>query len=282
MNRVAIVTDSASDLSPQLQQQHGITVVPLIVRFGHETFLDGQMSLDDFWAKVHGGSAHPETSQPSVGSYEEAYRTLIEQGYDVLSMAVTSKHSGTYNSAYAAAQAFPGQVAVFDTLSLSNVQGYQAIAAARLAREGRSLQDIVTVLEGIRARTCVFIQLDTIEFLRRGGRASQTMPALEKLVRFLSIKPLLSMPDGQLKPFGATRSLEKGMARIMEEIGKRMPAEQLIVLHTRLPEEADKFAQRLADQFGFATTDILITEAGPVLSSHAGPGVIAGAVVSRS
>lgn len=282
MPKIAIVTDTGADLTPAQQAQYGITVIPLVVRFGTETYQDDQLTLDQFWTKVHQGPPFPATSQPPTGLFEEAFRSLIAQGNHVLCLCITSKHSGTLNSAYAAAQSFPGQVTVFDTLSLSLAQAYQAITAVQMAAQGHSLEEILARLDSIRARTHFCIALDTIEYLRRGGRADQVMPLLESVVRVLNIKPLLGVVDGQLKPLGAARSREKSWRHIVQELSKHVPAEAVIVAHTRLAAEAPGFARTLAEQLNFPLEQIPIAETGAILSSHAGPGVMAAAVVQRS
>jgi len=282
MPKIAVVTDSGCDLSQAQQVKYGINVVPLVVRFGTDVYLDGQLSLDEYWTKVQEGTAHPETSQPSSGMFEEAFRPWIEKGYHVLCLTITSKHSGTFNSAYAASQSFPGQVTVFDTLSLSLGQGYQAMVAAQASAEGRSLKEIITQLESIRARTRLFILLDTIEYLRRGGRADQIIPILERVVRVLNVKPVIELADGQLKFVAVERSHDKGVQRIRQEILKRGPAEALISVHTRCSDEAHELARTLAESLNFPVERTLIGEAGPVLSSHAGPGVVAAAIVTKA
>lgn len=282
MSKIAIVTDTAADLTPAQQAQYGITVVPLVVRFGTDTYLDNQLTLDEFWTKVRQGPPFPGTSQPPTGLYEEAFRSLVAQGNHVVCLCVTSKHSGTLNSAFAAAQSFPGQVTVFDTLSLSLAQAYQAITAAQMAAQGANLEEIIARLESIRGRTHFCIALDTIEYLRRGGRADQIMPLLEGVVRVLNIKPLIGVVDGQLKPLAAARSREKSWRHIVQELSKHLPAEAVIVAHTRLASEAPGFARTLAEQLNFPLDQIAIAETGAILSSHAGPGVMAAAVVQRS
>ena len=247
-----------------------------------QTYLDNELNLDEFWAKVRQGPPFPGTSQPPTGLYEEAFRSLIAQGNHVLCLCITSKHSGTLNSAYAAAQSFPGQVTVFDTLSLTLGQAYQAITASQMAAEGHSLEQILARLEGIRTRTHFGIALDTIEYLRRGGRADQIMPVLERVCRVLNIKPLLGIVDGQLKLLGAARSREKSWSHIAQELSKHVPAEAVIVAHTRLGAEAPGFARTLAKQLNFPLEQIPIAETGAILSCHAGPGVMAAAVVQRS
>jgi DegV family protein with EDD domain len=282
MPKIAIVTDTGADLTPAQQAQYGITVVPLVLRFGTETYFDNQVALDEFWAKARHGPPFPATSQPPTGLYEEAFRSLIAKGSQVLCLCITSKHSGTVNSAYAAAQSFPGQVTVFDTLSLTLAQAYQAITASQMAAQGHGLDEILARLEGIRARTHFGIALDTIEYLRRGGRADQVMPVLERVCRVLNIKPLLGVVDGQLKLLSAARSREKSWQHIIHELSKHVPAEAVFVAHTRLTAEAPGFARTLAEQLHFPLEQIPIAETGAILSSHAGPGVMAAAVVQRS
>jgi len=281
MSKVAVVSDSACDLRPELQEKYGITVVPLVIRFGQEVHLYGEITLDEYWEKVFEGTHPPETSQPSVGQFEQTFGPLVQEGYDVVCLTITGKHSGTFNSAYAASQSFPGRVSVFDTLSLSLAQGCQVIAAAKAAAEGRSLEEVLALLESIRNRMQMFIGLDTIEFIRRGGRADKLIPALDRMARVFKIKVLLQVVDGELKPLGIARSRAKVAQRIKEEIARHGPAEMLVVAHTRCPDEVAALAQSLAEQEGFPVDDMLIGEVGPALSSHAGPHALAAAVVQR-
>jgi DegV family protein with EDD domain len=278
MSKIAIVTDTGADLTPAQLTEHGIHVVPLTVTFGTESFPDNQLSLDQFWARVKAGG-HPATSQPPSGLYEQLFRNLIETGHEVLCLCITSKHSGTFNSAWAASQTFPGKVTVFDTLSLSLAQAYQATTAARMAREGAELAEILKRLESIRSRTHFAIALDTIESLKRGGRASQIIPVLERVVQVLSIKPMLEIRDGQLKLLGAARSRDKSHRAIIDELAKHTPVEAAMVCHTRSAELAPGFAAALAGRLGLPVESIPIAETGAILSSHAGPGVMAAGVV---
>ncbi|OQB28123.1 MAG: DegV domain-containing protein/M5005_Spy1226 [Chloroflexi bacterium ADurb.Bin180] len=278
MSKIAIVTDTGMDLTPQQTAELGIHVVPLMVTFGTETFPSSDLSIEDYWARVKAGG-RPGTSQPPTGLYEQVYRQLVEAGQQVLCLAITSKHSGTFNSAWLAAQNFPGQVTVFDTLSLALAQAYQAITAARMAREGASMEAILQRLESIRARTHFVIALDTIESLRRGGRADQIIPVLERVVRVLSIKPLLEIRDGQLKLLGAARSREKSHRQIIDELAKHTPVEAAMVCHTRSADIAPAFAAALAARLGVPVESIPIAETGAILASHAGPGVMAAGVI---
>jgi DegV family protein with EDD domain len=282
MPAIAIVTDTSSDLPKAAQERYGIITVPLTVRFDQDEHLDCDLALDEFWRRARQAPPYPATSQPSVGMFEKAFAQQVEQGKQVICMTVTSKHSGTFNSAYTAAQSFPGKVTVFDTLSLSLCQSYMAISAAKAAEEGRSVEEIMALLESLRSRTQFFLALDTIEFLRRGGRADRIMPILERVVRMLSIKPLLRFDEGELSPMGAARSRQKAMQRIRQEIAKFAPAEMLFVIHTRSPELATVLAQSLSDEMNFPREQMMVGETGPVLSCHGGPGIIAAAIVQRT
>lgn len=171
---------------------------------------------------------------------------------------------------------------MFDTLSLSLCQGYQAVAAARAAAAGLSVDEVIALLESIRARTHLYGCLDTVEYARRGGRVDALIPVLERVARVLSIKPILHVVDGELKLLGAARSLAKGVRRIRQEVARRGPVEALFVIHTRQADAAKRVAQALAKQEGLAFEDVLIAEAGPALASHGGPGVLAAGMVERA
>ncbi len=135
MNPIAIVTDSACDLAPAVLAEHHVTAVPLVVRFGLEVFEDGQLTLDEFWAKVAQSPYPPQTSQPPTGAFEAAFSGLVGAGYHVICPVISSKISGTFNSAYAAAQRFAERVTIFATQTWSLAQGYQVLAAAKAAAD---------------------------------------------------------------------------------------------------------------------------------------------------
>jgi DegV family protein with EDD domain len=270
--KVQIITDSACDLGRDLLERLRIAVVPLIVRFGTETYEDGELSMDEYWKKTK--EIHPQTSQPSVGTYEKFYERGVEQGKQVLCVTVTSKHSGTFNSAYAAAQRFGDAVRTFDSLSLSLGQGLMAAAAAQAAKAGQSLSEIMGMLEDLRERMKVMIILDTLENLRLGGRAAAFIAVAERMTQALNIKTIVNVVEGQLQLMGAARSFKKALKRLAGMIEEMAPLEHLAVAHTRRLEAAQEFADRLAEIVSFPRDRIWLAEAGPALSSHAGAGVI--------
>jgi DegV family protein with EDD domain len=270
---VRIVTDSGCDLPRQIVEHLKITVVPLVVRFGAEVHEDGMLSIDKFWQKT-GEPHHPQTSQPSVGVFEEAYEPLVSQGKQVLCLTITSRHSGTFNAARVAAERFGDAVCVFDSLSVSLGLGLQAILAAQAAKAGHSMQQIVALVQDMRARMRLMILLDTLRYLRSGGRADALIAAADRMMRALNVKPLINLVDGQLRLMGTARSFEKGLNRMMSLVAQLEPLEHLAVVHTRRQSIAEEMANRLAECTGFRREHVWVRETGPALASHAGPGVI--------
>jgi DegV family protein with EDD domain len=279
MAQVRIVTDSAADLTAETAAAFGITVVPLVVRFGEEVFANAQMTCDAFWAKVASSPHHPGTSQPPMGVFEEAFGRLVEAGHPVLCVALTSKHSGTYSTAAAAAQRFGDQVKVIDSLSLSLGQGEITLAAARAARAGLDLNQVAEVVEDVQSRSQLLIWLNPSEYIRRGGRADAIMPVLDRVTKMLQIKPILNVVDGRLGLHGLARSYERGLAKLRQQVLELAPVERLAVGHIRCPDLADETARLLARRLDYPLDRIRIVEAGPLLSTHGGPRVVGVAVV---
>jgi len=270
---IRIVTDSSCDLPRRLVERFKIAVVPLIVRFGPEVYDDGELSAAEFWQKA-AGPHHPQTSQPSVGTFEQVFERLVAQGRQVLCLTITGKHSGTFNSARLAAQRFGEVVKVFDSLSLSLGLGLQALAAARAARDGRSMQEILALLEDMRARVRVTIVLDTLENLRRGGRADGFIAVADRMTRALNIKAIINVVDGQLRLLGAARSFRSGLRRALNLVERLGPLEHLAVVHTRRQETAEEMAGRLAECTGFPREGVWVRETKAALASHGGMGLI--------
>jgi DegV family protein with EDD domain len=270
---VRIVTDSSCDLPRRLVERFKIAVAPLIVHFGPEVYEDDQLSAEEFWQRA-AGPHHPQTSQPSVGRFEDLFERLVAQGKQVLCLTITSKHSGTFNAARLAAQRFGQAVQVFDSLSASLGLGLQAMAAAQAAQAGRSMQEILALLEDMQTRMRLTIVLDTLENLRRGGRADGFIAVVDRMTRVLDIKPIINVVRGQLRLMGAARSFQGGLNRVLAVVEQLGPLEQLAVIHTRRQEMAEEVADRLAEHIGFLREHIWVRETGTVLSAHGGAGLI--------
>jgi fatty acid kinase fatty acid binding subunit len=270
---IKIVTDSGGDLPAQLRQEWDIESVPLTVLFGGEAYRDGDLTVDEFWEKA-AGPHHPKTSQPPVGAYEEVYERLVALGKQVLCVTLTGKHSGTFNAARLAAQRFSGAVIVFDSLSLSLGEGVQALVAAEAARAGHSMAEILAILENLRARMRLLIVLDSLENLRRGGRAAAFIAVADRMARALNIKVMINLEEGQLRLSGAARSFKGALARVLGMIEQLGPLDHLAVVHTRNPHTAQEVAEELAQRTRFPRERIWVRETEGVLAVHAGPGVI--------
>ncbi len=271
---IQIVTDSSCDLPQEVVERLGIEIVPLVVLFGTEAYQDKELTMEEFWEKA-AGPYLPQTSQPPVGVFEEFFERWVAQRKQVLCLTLTGKHSGTFNTACLAAQRFGGAVEVFDSLSLSLGLGLQAVTAAQAAEAGRSMPEILALLEDMRARMRLAILLDTLENLRHGGRASGFISVVDRMTRMLNIKPVINMVEGHLRLLGAARSFRGGlkrMSRLVEGLGA---LEHLAVVHTRAPEKAAEMVDRLAERTGFSRECIWMEETGAVLASHAGAGVVA-------
>ncbi|MCO6453015.1 MAG: DegV family protein [Caldilineales bacterium] len=275
MTRIAIVADSGCDLPPALIERYQIDIVPLIARFGDEELIDGAASRATFWQR-YDISQPPQTSGPSPGMWAEGYERALQNCDEVVAMTVTGKHSGTFNSAVLAAADFGGRVQVFDTWSLSLGEGLLVLRAAQLAEAQNSSQEILADLESARRRLHIYILLDTIEAVQRGGRLAPVMSVIKRMSGVLSIKPILTLNEGEIRFSGAVRSMRRGMQQLLnQETG--ITLDTLAVAHTRNQDMADLLVAQLALSRGIEPTDILQAEAGPALAVHAGPGALGAA-----
>jgi DegV family protein with EDD domain len=278
-----VVTDSTCDLAPEVLEELGVAVVPLVVRIGGEEFLETALSADEFWSKVGAARAlglFPQTSQPSLGAFESVFGRLVDEGREVVCITVTSKHSGTFNTARIAAQKSGEAVRVFDSWSCSLGLGFMVTAAARAAREGASLSEVLGLLGEMRERTEILLVMDTIEFLRIGGRANAIIPILSRVMRFLKVKPIIRFVEGEIKPIGQARTFSVALKRVEHLMKEFQPLKHLAVVHTRRPSDARAWADHLTGSMEFGG-QILVAEVGPILSCHAGPRLVAAIGVER-
>ncbi len=288
-DEIRIVTDSSCDLPQRLVERFRIAVVPLVVSFGAESYLDKDLSPEEFWAKA-ADLGSPQTSQPSPGAFEEIFEALVERGKQVLCITLTGHHSGTAATARLAARRFGDAVTLFDSQSLSLGLGFQVLEAAVAAEAGSSVEEIVAWLEDARSRVRSIVVLDTLESLRRGGRADGFIGIVDRVTRVLNIKPIVGFVEGKLQLLGMGRSigraLERAMSMAEESVGRAAdvpaPLEHLGVGHIRSSGKAEELADRLAERFSFPREKILVREAGVVLASHAGVGAMGLFVMPRT
>jgi DegV family protein with EDD domain len=268
---VRIVTDSTADLTPEQQRAAGITMVPLNVHFGDQVFRDHvDLSADEFFRRLKASPQLPRTSQPSVGAFEEAYRTLREGGDEIVSVHLSSKVSGTYNSALMAAQSVgDGAIDVVDSLSTSMALGFMALEAARLARAGKDRKAIAERLQALVPKARVICVVDTLTYLERGGRIGKARALLGSL---LNVKPILQLKDGEVVPLGRARGRPQALNRLVELLERDGKVSQLAIMHGAAQSDAEQLRDRVASTY--PGLDILLTEIGAVLGTHTGPGVI--------
>ena len=268
---VRIVTDSTADLTPEQQRAAGITVVPLNVHFGDQVFRDHvDLSTDEFFRRLKASPQLPRTSQPSVGIFEEAYRRLREGGHEIVSVHLSSKVSGTYNSALMAAQSVgDGNIDVVDSLSTSMALGFMALEGAKLARAGRDRKAIAEQLRGLVPKGRVICVVDTLTYLERGGRIGKARALLGSL---LNVKPILQLKDGEVVPLGRARGRPQALSRLVELLERDGTVSQLAIMHGAAQADAEQLRERVASRY--PGVDIQLTEIGAVLGTHTGPGVI--------
>jgi DegV family protein with EDD domain len=267
-----VVTDSACDLPDELIDELGIEVVPLTIRFGNEELIDRkELSTEEFWRRLTTSDVLPETSAPSAGAFEETFRRLAGDGASgIVCVNLSSKLSATMQSAQVAATAVSDacKVEVIDSLSVSMGLGGLAITAARRAREGDSLDSIVANVLDRRDRTKLYGALDTLEFLKKGGRVGNARALLGSM---LSIKPILEVRDGIVEEAGKVRTRSRALRTLVERVTEAGRVENLAVLHAQAPD-----LDELLDQLDpiVPRDQILIGTIGPVIGTHAGPRVI--------
>jgi DegV family protein with EDD domain len=268
---VRVVTDSACDLPDDLIERYGIEVVPLTIRFGHEELVDRkELSTDEFWRRLADSDVLPETSAPAAGAFEDTFRRLAEDGATgIVCINLSSKLSATMQSAQVAAQAVERDIpiAVIDSLLVSMGLGSLCLTAAQRGLDGDTLDSIVANVTDRRNRSKLYGTLDTLEFLKKGGRVGNARALLGSM---LAIKPVLEVRDGVVEEAGKVRTRSKALRLLVERV-KEGPFENLAVLHGNAPD-VDELLDLLEP---LATRDqIVVGQIGPVIGTHAGPRVI--------
>lgn len=269
---IRIVTDSNCDLPQEVIDRYNIVVVPFYINVGTQSYLDGvEMSHADFYEGLPNFRTHPTTSVPGPGAFVEVYEQLAGEGAtQVLSIHIGASLSAMVNSARLAAEetgAVP--VTVFDSGNLTLGTGLQVIAAARAAAEGRTVDEIVALLEDMARRTYCFAALDTLEYLRRSGRLSRFQWGLGAALR---IKPILKMNNGEVE-MERVRTERRSLERVIELVEEVGPLEDLVLVHTHHTERARQLRAQAGHLFPDGASD-LTAEVTPVIGSHIGPGAV--------
>ncbi len=270
---VKIITDSTSDITSDLAQELGVTVVPLTVSFGHESFLDRvEITTDEFYRRLTSEDILPKTTQPSPSAFTDVFSKLAEETDEILVIVISGKLSGTYQSAINAKGMVKGKcrIEVIDSLSVAMGLGLIVIAAAKIAQSGASLDEVMDAVKKRIPRSHSIFYFETLRYLAKGGRIGKAQGLLGAM---LSIKPILTVKDGEIAPLTRVRSKAAGVDYIYNFVAGFSNIEALAVEHCTTPDDADKLAERLSSLF--PKERIYQSTVSPVLGTYAGPGALA-------
>ncbi len=280
MSRVAIVIDSASDMPPEVAAKQGITIIPLEVSFGEERFRALlELTTDQFWERMLAlppDAPFPTTAAASPGEFQAVFEGAFDRGADsIVCITVSSDLSGTYKSAVIGAGMLEGrEIHVIDSRTASMGFGMLAQVAAELAEAGVAAHEIARVVEERKADVDLYVTLDTLEYLKRGGRISGASAAVGSL---LSIKPIITVVDGVVKKVDQVRTRGKARERTLELLTQR-PLERATILHTA-QADVEAFREQFQQRSGLDASRIQTMTVGPSVGPHLGPGCVGATVL---
>jgi DegV family protein with EDD domain len=275
---IRIVTDSTCDLPPELVAEHGITVVPLVVLFGDEALQDGiDISAERFFKRLVRESKLPTTSQPAPAAFRAAYERLRDEGAtEILSIHISGKLSKTLESARQAAEGLEGvRVVHIDSELTTLALGMGVVRAAEAVAAGHSLDETAEFVRGHFRRTHTLFLVDTLEYLRRGGRIGRAQEIVGSL---LKVKPILSLQDGEVVPVGRARTKQKAIEEMLRRASEFRPIAETMAVHASTPDDLQYLVERLHGLAPLAR--LTVGRVTPVIGVHAGPGLLACAVVT--
>ena len=269
-----IVADTICGLPPALARQLGIPLVPQVINFGTESFREGvDMDHAAFMARLRAGPDLPKTAAPYPGDFIEVFQDLTQGGESLVCVHPSADVSGTVRSAELARQDFPGaDIRIIDTRTIAGPLGSLVLEADKLAKAGASAAEVEASVRAMAARARIYFMVDTLEFLRRGGRIGGAQALMGTI---LQIKPILTFVNGRVDQFEKERTKKRALARIKEVMmteAARGPDAHLTIMHTGAPEEAAALAEEFKAAVG--TDEALITELVPAVVTHAGPGTL--------
>jgi DegV family protein with EDD domain len=280
---IRIVIDSTCEAPDALLSHPAVSMVPLYVLFGQEALKDLiQITHEEFWARLPSAVPPPTTSQSTPSDFMEVFQRLTDAGDEVIAITISSKLSGTYESAIQAKAGLPGRpIEIVDTLTTSVGAGLMLERALMMLEAGANFAEIVAALNTIVPLVHFDFSLDTLEYLQRGGRIGKAQAFVGTL---LSFKPLLALADGVVVPVGRSRSRNKAIEAMIDHLSQlvsaRGPQVRLAVTHAGAAEEAADLARRLSERF--ESPHVFIGSLGPVLGTHVGPGTLGGAVCGEA
>jgi DegV family protein with EDD domain len=273
------VTDSTADIPPEILKELDISVVPIYVVFGDKAYRDRvDISEDEFYHRLSQDGVFPTTAVPSPKDFADVYSELAKETDEIISIHLTSKESGIYDSALLAKDMVQRKcrVEVIDSQSISMSYGLLAMAAAREAKAGASLNQVADMVRRSIPHLHILFLVDTLKYVVRGGRVSRARGALGSV---LGVKPLLTLKDGHLTLSTVARTRAKAIERLYDFAKSHSPIGEVAVPYTTTREEAEALAGRL--RLAFANAPVHVARVGPALGTHAGPGAM-GVVIRQA
>jgi DegV family protein with EDD domain len=274
---VKIVTDSVADIPPDIIRELDITVIPVLLRFGEEIYRDGiDMTTDQFYERLAISDVMPTTSVPSLDLFARTYARLAEETNEILVIMLSSKLSGLYNAARQSADLVEGncRIEVVDSGCAVMSQGFIVIKAARAAREGANIDEILEIVRKNLPRVEMRAAFDTLEYLKRGGRIGRAQAFMGSMLR---VNPIITLKDGVVEPAGRARSRSKAIDQLYEFAASYSYIEGLAVEGAACPEEVERMVERLGAIF--PKERIIRTRTTPVIGTHTGPGLLLVAII---
>ncbi len=274
MAKVAIVTDSTVNLPQSILKDYPITVASQLVIWDNKTYLDGiDIQPAEFYTRLQTSKSMPSSSQVSPITMRDIFSGLLDQGYEVLAIIISSHLSGTMSSAIMAKEMLPEKpIELVDSLNASMALGFQVLMAARAAKNGATLTECKAIAEKARDQSGVFFVVDTLEFLHRGGRIGG---AARLLGTALNLKPILTVDGGKIEPVARVRTQRKALEKMLNLLAEKLHSgsiSRLSVLHANAASQADQLMSELVQRFHPAET--IMTEVSPVIGTHTGPGTV--------
>jgi DegV family protein with EDD domain len=274
MPKVALVTDSTAYIPDELVKKYNITVMPQVLIWGDETFRDGiDIQPDEFYQRLEKASVMPSTSQAMPADFIKIFQNLLDQDYHVLSILVSSKLSGTISSAHQACIEMPGApVELVDSETVAMAMGFQILHVARAAEQGASLSECKALAEAARQNTGLFVTVNTLEFLHRGGRIGG---GARFLGTALNLKPILEIKEGRLEGIERVRTRGKALNRVVELVEMQVKGQRplrLASLHANSASDAQIMLDKLKERL--EVDEEIVSTVSPVVGTHAGPGTV--------
>ena len=276
MSQIAVVTDSTTYLPPELVKKHNISIAPQVLIWGDKTYKDGvEIQSEEFFTKLKTAKVMPTTSQVAVVSFQEIFQGLVDKGFEVLAILVSSKLSGTIQSAAQAKDLMGSageKVHIVDSQSVAMALGFQALAVARALENGASLKEAIALGEKSHEYTGVYFAVDTLEFLHRGGRIGGAQRFLGTM---LNMKPILAIHDGKVEGIERIRTKSKAHDRVLELVLEKTKVKspiRIATLHANASEDAKALLARAEKEL--SPNESIFTEVSPTVGTHAGPGTV--------